>query len=348
MLLDSTTGNVLGSVNADTRAEPASLTKVMTAYIAFKAINEKRITLDQMVNVSHAAWKVDADSSKMFIDPKVPVSVKDLLHGLIIQSGNDAAVALAEAVAGSVETFAVLMNREAQRLGMKNTNFVNPHGLSNPNHYTTAHDLAILAKAMTTDFPELYKIYSTREFTYNNIKQQNRNKLLALDPTVDGMKTGFTNEAGYCLISTAKRKTPTGVERRIISVVLGEPSVKVRTQESISLLNWGFMNTELVKPIVKGQVLAAVKVWKGQADIAKVGYNQDGLVSVGPGESAKVKVVIEKQEALTAPLAINTKVGVAKIMLDNKLLKEYPIVTLEEVKEGGFFGRTWDSVRMKF
>lgn len=348
VLLDSTTGKVLGEVGADTKADPASLTKVMTAYVTFKAINEKRVTLDQMVNVSHAAWKVDADSSKMFIDPKVPVKVNDLLYGLIVQSGNDAAVALAEAVAGSVETFAVLMNREAQRLGMKNTNFVNPHGLSHKDHYSSARDLAILAKAMTTDFPELYKIYSTRSYTYNNITQQNRNVLLTLDPTVDGMKTGYTKEAGYCLISTAKRKTPTGVERRLISVVLGEPSVKVRTQESMSLLNWGFMNTELVKPISKGQVVATTKVWKGETEAVKIGFNQDALLSVAPGDGVKIKQVFEKPESLTAPLAANTKVGVVKLMLNDKVIKEYPIVTLEEAKEGGFFSRGWDSVKMMF
>lgn len=332
ILLDSTTGKVLGSTNPEAKAEPASLTKVMTAYVAFKAINEKRISLDQMVNVSVRAWKVEADSSKMFIDPATPVKVNDLLYGLIVQSGNDAAVALAEAVAGSVETFAVLMNQEAQRLGMKNTHFVNPHGLPNAEHYTTAHDLAILAKAMVNDFPELYKIYSTKSYTYNNITQQNRNMLLSMDPSVDGMKTGYTKAAGYCLISTAKRKNPSGHDRRLISVVLGEPSVKVRTQESLNLLNWGFMNTEMVKLFSKNQTIASVQLKKGEAETVKVGINQDVTLVVGPGETSRIKQVVEKPELLKAPIPANTKVGAVKIMLDTKVIAEYPIVTLEEAK----------------
>jgi len=207
LLLDANSGQILGSQDPDMRVEPASLTKIMTAYLAFSAVREKRLALDQPVTVSVAAWKVDGDSSKMFIEPNTQVSVEALLYGLIVQSGNDAAVALAEAVAGSESAFAELMNREAQRMGLKNTRFANPHGLPHPNNYSTARDLATLASNLIAEFPELFRIYSTRSYTYNKITQQNRNRLLWIDPTVDGMKTGHTQAAGYCLIATATFRT---------------------------------------------------------------------------------------------------------------------------------------------
>ena len=241
LLLDASSNQVLAAQDPDLRIEPASLTKIMTAYLTFSAVREKRLDMNQTINVSVNAWKVDGDSSKMFIEPNSAVRVNDLLYGLIVQSGNDAAVALAEAVAGTEAAFADLMNREAQRMGMKNSRFANPHGLPHPNNYSTARDLSILAARLITDFPEFYKIYSTKNFTYNRITQPNRNRLLWLDPTVDGMKTGHTQAAGYCLIASAKRVSGNH-ERRLISVVLGTDSDSVRSQESQKLLNWGFLN----------------------------------------------------------------------------------------------------------
>ncbi len=278
LLLDATSGQVLASQEADTRVEPASLTKIMTAYLAFSAVRDKKLDLNQLVSVSTNAWKVDGDSSKMFIEPSMPVRVQDLLYGLIVQSGNDAAVALAEAVAGTEGAFVVLMNREAQRMGLKNTRYANPHGLPHPDNFSTARDLSVLATRLINDFPELYKIYSTKSFTYNKITQPNRNRLLWLDPTVDGMKTGHTQAAGYCLIATAKRPNgPAGAngERRLVSVVLGTESDSMRAQESQKLLNWGFMNFDTYKVDAKNQAVITPTVWKGSLNSVKLGFNRD-------------------------------------------------------------------------
>jgi D-alanyl-D-alanine carboxypeptidase (penicillin-binding protein 5/6) len=253
LLLDATSGQIIASQDPDTRIEPASLTKVMTAYVVFEALRDKKITLDQMVNVSVRAWKVDGSSSKMFIDPATPVKINDLLYGLMVQSGNDAAVALAEAVAGDEATFVTLMNRDAERMGMKNTRFANPHGLPSPDNYSTARDLSILASRVIKDFPEFYKIDSVKEFTYNRIKQQNRNRLLWLDPTVDGMKTGHTDASGFSMIASAHRPNGPAGERRLISVLSGATSDGNRTAESQKLLNWGFQNFDTVKLYAKGQ-----------------------------------------------------------------------------------------------
>ncbi|MES2125738.1 MAG: D-alanyl-D-alanine carboxypeptidase family protein, partial [Pseudomonadota bacterium] len=242
ILLDATSSQVIASQDPTARVEPASLTKIMTAYVTFAALKDKKIDINQMVNVSVKAWKVDASSSKMFIDPATPVKINDLLYGLMVQSGNDAAVALAEAVAGDEAAFVVLMNREAERMGLKATHFANPHGLPSPDNYSTAQDLAVLASRVIADYPEFYKIDSVKEFTYNRIKQPNRNRLLWLDPTVDGMKTGHTEAAGYCMIASAHRPNGSAGERRLISVVLGTNSDAARTQESQKLLNWGFQN----------------------------------------------------------------------------------------------------------
>ena len=242
LLLDATSGQIIASQDPDMRIEPASLTKVMTAYVVFEALRDKKITLDQMVTVSVHAWKVDGSSSKMFIDPATPVKVQDLLYGLMIQSGNDAAVALAEAVAGDEATFVTLMNREAERMGMKNTHFANPHGLPSPENFSTARDLSILASHEIHDFPQFYKIDSIKEFTYNKIKQQNRNRLLWIDPTVDGLKTGHTEASGYSMIASAHRPNGPSGERRLVSVLSGATSDGARTAESQKLLNWGFQN----------------------------------------------------------------------------------------------------------
>jgi D-alanyl-D-alanine carboxypeptidase (penicillin-binding protein 5/6) len=345
LLLDATSGQVIASENPDMRIEPASLVKIMTAYIAFSAIKEKRLNLDQMVNVSVRAWKVDKDSSKMFIDPATPVKINDLLYGLIVQSGNDAAVALAEAIAGTEDAFAAQMNREAQRLGMKSTHYANSHGLPHPENYSTANDLSILAARMVNDHPELYKIYSTKSYTYNKITQPNRNRLLWLDPTVDGMKTGHTQAAGYCLISSAKRSNGND-ERRLVSVVLGTTSDQMRAQESQKLLNWGFLNFDTVKLYGKGKAVATPGVWKGSQNQVKLGFNQDVFVTVPRGMADKIKTVLERKDPLVAPIALNSKVGTLKMMVDGKLITEMPIFALEQIKEAGIFGRAWDSMRL--
>ena len=346
MLLDATSGQVIAAQDPDARIEPASLTKVMTAYVTFAALRDKRLTLDTMVNVSTRAWKVDASSSKMFIDPKVPVSVNDLLHGLMIQSGNDAAVALAEAVAGDEGTFVTLMNREAERLGMKNTRWANPHGLPDANNYSTARDLSNMAASVIRDFPQFYKIDSIKQFTYNKITQQNRNRLLWLDPTVDGMKTGHTDSSGYSMIASARRPNGNAGQRRLISVVLGTASDAVRTQESQKLLNWGFQNFDTVKLYSKGQAVDTPPVWKGSESSVKIGFTRDVLVTVPKGVAGKMKPVLERKDPLVAPLARNAQVGTLKMMVDGKPLLALPVVALDEVPEASIFGRAWDSMRL--
>ena len=346
MLLDATSGQVIAAQDPDARIEPASLTKVMTAYVTFAALRDKRLTLDTMVNVSTRAWKVDASSSKMFIDPKVPVSVNDLLHGLMIQSGNDAAVALAEAVAGDEGTFVTLMNRESERLGMKNTRWANPHGLPDANNYSTARDLSNMAASVIRDFPQFYKIDSIKQFTYNKITQQNRNRLLWLDPTVDGMKTGHTDSSGYSMIASARRPNGNAGQRRLISVVLGTASDAVRTQESQKLLNWGFQNFDTVKLYSKGQAVDTPPVWKGSESSVKIGFTRDVLVTVPKGVAGKMKPVLERKDPLVAPLARNAQVGTLKMMVDGKPLLALPVVALDEVPEASIFGRAWDSMRL--
>ncbi|NHZ94850.1 D-alanyl-D-alanine carboxypeptidase family protein [Massilia sp. CCM 8734] len=345
LLLDATSGQVIASQDPNARIEPASLTKIMTAYLTFAALREKKLTLNQMINVSVKAWKVDASSSKMFIDPATPVSVDDLLHGLMVQSGNDAAVALAEAVAGDESAFVFLMNREAQRMGLKNTRFANPHGLPHPDNFSTAHDLSVLAARVIADYPEYYKIDSVKSFTYNKITQPNRNRLLWLDPTVDGMKTGHTEAAGFCMIASARRPNGSG-QRRLISVVLGTNSDQARTQESQKLLNWGFQNFETVKLYAKGQAIQTPEVWKGSANSVKIGFNSDVLVTVPKGVAGKMKPVLERNDPLVAPLPLNTKVGTLKMMVDGKPVLELPVVALEEVPQASIFGRAWDSMRL--
>jgi D-alanyl-D-alanine carboxypeptidase (penicillin-binding protein 5/6) len=346
LLFDATSGQVLGSQDPNLRIEPASLTKIMTAYLTFSALRDKKLELGQLINVSVRAWKVDPSSSKMFIDPATPVSVNDLLYGLIVQSGNDASVALAEAVAGSEDTFVVLMNREAERMGLTGTHFSNSHGLPGNDNYSTAHDLAILAANLITDHPNFYKIYSTKEFTYNRITQPNRNRLLWLDPTVDGMKTGHTQGTGYSLISTAKRPNG-GNERRVISVVVGTSSDQSRAQESQKLLNWGFQNFDTVKLYAKGQPVDTLEVWKGSQNRIKVGFARDTYVTVPRGVAATMKSVLERKDPLVAPIPENTRIGTLKLTAaDGKSLAELPVLALEQVSQASVFGRAWDSVRL--
>ncbi|HZX29806.1 MAG TPA: D-alanyl-D-alanine carboxypeptidase family protein [Rhodocyclaceae bacterium] len=342
LLLEFGSGQVLTAEKPDERIEPASLTKLMTAYLTFSAIKQKTIALNQAVPVSEKAWRTGG--SKMFIRVGTQVPVEDLIKGMEIQSGNDACIALAEAVAGSEENFAQMMNKEAQRLGMKNTHFMNATGLPDPQHYTTARDLSILASALVRDFPEEYaKYYSMKEFRYNNINQPNRNRLLWLDPTVDGMKTGHTDAAGYCLIGSAKRGP-----RRLISVVLGTNSDAARTSESLKLLNWGYQFYDAVQLYGANQPVSNLRVWKGAENNLKAGFTQDLVVAVPKGYADKVKAEFVPQQPLIAPISQGQNVGTVKVTIDGKPYGDYPAVALENVTLAGFFGRLWDTIRLWF
>lgn len=350
MLYDATSGQPLASQNADARIEPASLTKLMTAYLVFEALHEKRLTLDQTVVPTNIVLNVKSDESRMFIEPNKPVSVRDLLLGLIVQSGNDASLALAEATGGSEEGFVAMMNREAQRLGMKNTHFANTDGIPDPNHYTTAADLATLTARLIKDFPEYYTMYSQKEFTYNKIRQPNRNRLLYIDPTVDGVKTGHTKSAGYCLISSAKRplaNVPNG-SRRLISIVIGTATDQIRTQESLKVLNYGFQFFDTLRLYDKGQVLATPEIYKGKSGTVKIGVQNETFVTVPKGIGGRLKPVLERQELLVAPIAAGQQVGTVKLMDGANKVAEFPVVALEDVPEAGFFGRLWDTIRLWF
>ncbi len=341
LLLDYHSQQTLASVKADERFEPASLTKLMTAYLTFSALKQKKIQAAQIVPVSERAWK--AEGSRMFIEPRKPVTVDELIRGMIVQSGNDACIALAELIAGSEETFAQMMTKEAQRLGMKNTSFMNATGLPNPQHSSTAFDLALLASAIIRDFPEYHPLYSMKEYRYNNITQANRNRLLWSDPTVDGMKTGYTENAGYCLITSAKRG-----ERRLLSVVLGTSSESARATESQKLLNYGFQFYDSVKLYEAGQAVAGVTVWKGAANSVKAGFINEMYVSIPKGQIDKLKAQLETQQPLVAPVAAGQKLGVMKLTLDGKPYAEIPVVALDAVPLAGIFGRGWDSLRLLF
>ncbi len=341
LLYDLTSAQAITSANERERVEPASLTKLMTAYLAFSALKQKTLTPEQIVPVSERAQK--APGSRMFIEPNKPVKVEELLHGMITQSGNDACIALAEVIAGSEDQFVQMMNREARRLGMKDTSFTNASGLSDPKHYSTAYDLGLLASALIRDFPEYYPLYSLREYRYNNISQTNRNRLLWLDPNVDGMKTGYTENAGFCLIASAKRGT-----RRLLSVVLGASSDSARAQESLKLLNYGFQFYDAVKLYEKGQAVSTLEVWKGAERRLKAGFLSDFYVSVPRGLADQLKADLVSMQPLVAPIGVGQRVGVVKVTLQNKLLGEYPVVALENVAIAGFFGRAWDSMRIWF
>ena len=341
LLLDFNSGQLLGSHNPHERMEPASLTKLMTAYLTFAALKQQTLRPEQTVPVSERAWR--AEGSRMFIEPRKPVTVDELIRGMIVQSGNDACISLAEAIAGSEEVFAQMMTREARRLGMKNTSFVNSTGLPHPQHYSTAHDLALLAAAILRDFPEYYPLYSTKEFRYNNISQSNRNRLLWTDPTVDGLKTGYTENAGYCLITSAKRG-----ERRLVSVVLGAVSEAARAIESQKLLNYGFQFYDTVRLYEKNQAVATLQVWKGSSNMVKAGFTSDFYLSLPKGQVEKLKASVESLQPLLAPISAGQRVGTMKLVLDGKPYRELPVVALETVPVAGILGRGWDSIRLLF
>jgi serine-type D-Ala-D-Ala carboxypeptidase (penicillin-binding protein 5/6) len=341
LLLDDHSRQTLAGQNANERVEPASLTKLMTAYLTFAALKQKRIEPAQAVPVSERAWK--AEGSRMFIEPRKTVTVEELMRGMIVQSGNDACLALAELIGGSEEAFAKMMNQQAQQLGMKNTNFMNSTGLPNPQHYSTAQDLALLASAIIRDFPEYHPLYAMKEYRYNNVTQANRNRLLWTDPTVDGMKTGYTENAGYCLIASARRG-----ERRLLSVVLGTASEAARAAESQKLLNYGFQNYDSVKLYEKNQAVTSLPVWKGMINSVKAGFLNDLYVSLPKGQADKVKATLESRQPLLAPVAAGQQIGVMKLTLDGKPYAELPVVALENVALAGVFGRGWDSIRLLF
>ena len=339
LLMDLTSGQAIASRNPEERVEPASLTKLMTAYLAFAALKAKSLAPSQSVAVSQRAWR--ARGSRMFIEPRKPVTVQELLHGLIVQSGNDACIALAEAIAGSESAFVERMNREAQRLGMKNTRFTNSTGLPEPGHYSTASDLALLAAALIRDHPDYYKMYSEREFRYNEITQQNRNRLLWLDPNVDGVKTGYTESAGYCLIASAKRGA-----RRLLSVVVGAASDRLRAQESQKLLNFGFQSYDGLRLFQKGEAIGKLQVWKGSKRELKAGVVTDLYVTVPRGSADKLKAELVSRQPLFAPLAAGQSVATLRLLHEGRLLGEYPVVALDNIAVAGFFARAWDAMRL--
>jgi serine-type D-Ala-D-Ala carboxypeptidase (penicillin-binding protein 5/6) len=340
MVGDLSSGQVLAAEKPDLRIEPASLTKLMTAYLVFGALRDGKLRLDQPVPVSVRAWH--APGSRMFIEPRRPVTVEQLIYGMEVQSGNDATIALAEAIAGSEELFVQLMNREAARLGMASTHFANATGLPDARHYSTAADLYRLAAALIRDFPEPYaRYYAVKEYRYNNISQPNRNRLLWLDPSVDGVKTGHTEAAGFCMIASAKRGG-----RRLLSVLIGGLSESGRAQESLKLLNWGYQFFDSVKLYAGGQAVRSLEVWKGAKREVKVGVKSELLVDVPKGEADKLKAELVSQQPLLAPLAEGQRVGVLRVSFDGKPLGEYPLVALEPVATAGLLGRAWDTLRL--
>ena len=346
LLLDVTTGQVLGAKDADSPVEPASLTKLMSAYLVFQAIKDGKLTLTQALPVSERAWRTGmTGASRSFLPLGSQVSVDDLLKGEIVQSGNDATVVLAEGVAGSLEQFVAMMNRQAQVFGLKATQFKNPEGLPAPGHTSSARDLGVIATRLMQDHPDYLRYSAMREFSFNKIKQSNRNLLLYRDPSVDGLKTGFTDAAGYCMITTAKRSFPNG-ERRLLSVVLGAASSESRANESQKLLNWGYSAFDAVKLFEAGQVLASPPVWKGTAATAKLGSQGAVVVAVPKGEGGKLKTDIARTDPLVAPLAKGQAVGTIKISSPAGPVIELPLVVLEPVEQAGLLGRAWDALRL--
>jgi D-alanyl-D-alanine carboxypeptidase (penicillin-binding protein 5/6) len=341
ILVDLLSGQTLAAANENDRFDPASLTKLMTAYVAFGAMREGKLDAATTVKPSAAAAK--SEGARMFLVAGTPVTVGELLRGMVIQSGNDAAVALAEAVAGSEAAFVDLMNRQAQRLGLANTHFTNASGRPDPEHRASARDLASLAAAIIRDYPEHYPLYGQKEFTYNRIAQANRNRLLWTDPTVDGMKTGFTEAAGYCLVASAKRG-----ERRLISVVLGAQSDTLRTSESQKLLNFGYQAYETRRLYRKGEPVATPPVYKGTRDAVPLGFERDIWLTLPRERFNGLAAVLETRQPFVAPLAAGQKAGIMKLTRDNAPVAEFPVVALEEVPVAGFLSRGWDTLRLLF
>ena len=347
ILIDLASNQVLAERDADSQADPASLTKLMTAYLVFNALRDKKLALEQTLPVSRRAWSERVGGgSLMFIDTTMNPKVSELLRGMIVQSGNDASVALAEGVAGSVEAFVAMMNRQAQAWGLKNTQFKNVAGLSEAGHYSSTRDVATVAARIITEHPDFYPLYGLRQYTYNNIRQDNRNMLLGRDGSVDGMKTGYTEAAGYCLVASAVRDMPNG-KRRLLSVVLGTSSREARAAESQKLLNWGWMAWDAVKLFEAGQAVASVPVWKGKAPQARLGVPGALFVTVPKGVGEKIQTSIERTDPLVAPLTAGQRVGNLKVTgTGGAPLATLPLVVLEPVELAGLFGRAWDAIRL--
>ncbi|MBI2771815.1 MAG: D-alanyl-D-alanine carboxypeptidase [Burkholderiales bacterium] len=360
LLLDVTANQMLAAKDIDSPVEPASLTKLMTQYLVFDALRNKKIDIEQALPVSVRAWKMPG--SRMFIDPKMKVPVNDLIKGMIVQSGNDATMALAEGVGGTAERFVQLMNEQAKALGMKSTAYKNPEGLTEPGHTTTARDLSILATRLMQDFPEYLHYYAIKKYRYEGTptaNDTNRNLLLFRDPTVDGLKTGHTEAAGYCLIATARRDFPnlanpaaargtpaaTG-SRRLLSIVLGASSEVARANESQKLLNWGYTAYEAVKLFEGGQTVVEPMVWKGAQKTVKLGRPQAVVIAVPAGSAARLKTQVARPDPLVAPFSKGQPVGTLKVMLGEQQLTEVPLVVLEAVEQAGIFGRAWDAIRL--
>lgn len=360
LLLDLTAGQVLAAKGQDDLVEPASLTKLMTAYLVFDALRARKVDLKQALPVSERAWKMPG--SRMFIDPKMQVSVEDLLKGMIVQSGNDATVALAEGVGGTVEHFVEMMNAQAQALGMKSTSYRNPEGLTAPGHRTTASDLGLLATRLMHDFPQYIGLYAIKHYRYPGTpaaNDNNRNLLLFRDPTVDGLKTGYTDAAGYCMVATAHREYPNLVvagaaagtaaslgSRRLLSVVLGADSEATRATESQKLLNWGYTAYNAVKLFDAGQAVVTPTVWKGAQSSVKVGAFQALVVAVASGSAGGITTQVSRTDPLLAPLTNGQNVAMLRVLQGDKVVREIPLVALEAVPQAGFLSRTWDSMRL--
>ncbi len=347
LLIDITANQVLAAKDPDMPVEPASLTKLMTAYLVFDALRARKIDLRQALPVSERAWKMPG--SRMFIDPKMRVPVEDLIKGMIVQSGNDATVALAEGVGGSVERFVELMNEQTKLLGMKGTRYRNPEGLTEPGHTTTARDLGILTQRLMRDFPEYVNFYAIKKYRYEGTpaaNDTNRNLLLFRDPSVDGLKTGHTQAAGYCLVATARRDVPNVGQRRLLSIVLGADSENARANESQKLLNWGYTAFDAVKLFEAGQAVATPKVWKGQASEVKLGSTRPLVVAVPAGSAGQLKTRVSRPEPVVAPIGKGQALGTLKVFRGEEPLLDVPLVALEGVSEAGVFGRAWDALRL--
>lgn len=353
LLIDVTANQILASKNIDAPIEPASLTKLMSAYVVFDALKAKKIDLKQTMPVSERAWKMPG--SRMFIDPKMQVPVEDLIKGMIVQSGNDAVMALAEGVGGSAERFVQMMNAQAQLLGMKNTAYKNPEGLTQAGHTTTARDLSILAMRLMRDFPEYTHFYAIKKYRYQGTptaNDSNRNLLLFRDPTVDGLKTGHTDAAGYCLIATAKRDfTGLGMgtavgSRRMLAIVLGTSSENERANEAQKLLNWGYTAFEAVKLFDAGQAVVSPKIWKGADNNLRLGQPDAIVVALPTGSASRIKTSISRPEPLLAPISKGQQVGVLKVGLDQQNVLDIPLIALDTVQQAGLLGKAWDAIRL--
>ncbi|WP_240616517.1 D-alanyl-D-alanine carboxypeptidase family protein [Marinobacter fuscus] len=341
VLMDPLSGRVIMENNSHERLPPASLTKMMTAYIVERELGEGRISMSDMVPISVKAWRTEG--SRTFVREGTSVPVETLLKGVIIQSGNDASVALAEFIAGSEGAFVDIMNQQASLLGMENTHFENATGLPSGNHYSTAYDLALLARAIIQDYPENYPLYAQKHFTYNNIRQPNRNSLLWRDDSVDGLKTGHTEEAGYCLVASAKRD-----ETRLIASVMGASSSQARAQEVQKMLNYGFRYYETERLFRAGQELVASRVWGGEANEVSVGMPDDVYVTIPRGARNKLESVVDLDSVIKAPIKVGTELGRVRVVMEGETLVDQPVLALTDVPEGGLFKRLWDAVKLFF